>query len=154
MEQEMKLLQKSAVDVVADYLRRLWGHAISILQNSFGAVFMDNTQIKLILTVPALWDHSAQELTRKAAERAGITDRAKIKVELVSGTYIHRRSLQRLKNAYIIIMQNQRLQLAMSSVLTCHFKLEILLWLRTLEVLMIFSAGTPQPNPFSSPPSA
>jgi molecular chaperone DnaK (HSP70) len=80
----MEALRKAPVDVVADYLQRLWEHAVSTLKSRFGAAFFDNLQIKLVLTIPAIWDHQAQELTRKAAHKAGMMKRGNMKLELVS----------------------------------------------------------------------
>jgi len=35
-------------------------------------VAIDNSPFKVVLTVPAIWDHAAQDLTRRAAKKAGI----------------------------------------------------------------------------------
>lgn len=84
LEADMKSLNKTVVDVAADYLNRLWGHATSTLKSRFGEAFFEDIQIKLVLTIPAIWDHRAQEMTKTAAQKAGMTNRANMKLELVS----------------------------------------------------------------------
>lgn len=84
LEEDMKSLNKSAVDVAADYLHRLWGHTTSVLRSKFGKAFFEDIQIKLVLTIPAIWDHQAQEMTRAAARKAGMMNRHNTKLELVS----------------------------------------------------------------------
>jgi len=80
----MDALQKAPIDVVADYLHRLWTHATEALQSKLGPELFDQLPIKLVLTVPAIWDHQAQELTRQAAEKAGLVSRINVDLELVS----------------------------------------------------------------------
>jgi hypothetical protein len=84
LENDMKSLDKKPVDVVADYLHRLWGHATTTLKSRFGEAFFEDVQIKIVLTIPAIWDHAAQQLTEHAAKKAGITSRPNMKLELVS----------------------------------------------------------------------
>lgn len=66
-------LNKKPVDVVADYLRCLWKHAIEVIELSLTKIAVDNMTFRVVLTMPANWDHNARELTRKAAIQAGIT---------------------------------------------------------------------------------
>jgi hypothetical protein len=66
-------LRKSPVDVVADYLRCLWNHAIKNIELALVKIAVDNMTFRVVLTLPANWDHNAQELTRQAAVQAGIT---------------------------------------------------------------------------------
>jgi hypothetical protein len=84
LEADMKSLNKSAVDIAADYLNRLWSHATSTLKSRFGEVFFEDVQIKLVLTIPAIWDHQAQEMTKMAARKAGMMNRPNTRLELVS----------------------------------------------------------------------
>ena len=84
LERDMKSLDKKPVDVVADYLHRLWGHATDNLKSRFGEDFFESVQIKIVLTIPAIWDHAAQQLTKDAAHKAGIMSRPNMKLELVS----------------------------------------------------------------------
>lgn len=84
LEGDMKSLDKTAVDVAADYLHRLWNHATATLKSRFGEAFYEDLQIKLVLTIPAIWDHQAQEMTKAAARKAGMMNRSNMKLELVS----------------------------------------------------------------------
>ncbi|RDW66734.1 hypothetical protein BP5796_09483 [Coleophoma crateriformis] len=84
MEADMKFLQKDPVDVVADYLNRLWEHASEVFKGKLGEYLFECLPIQLVLTVPAVWDHAAQELTRMAAKKAGLVSRANIELTLVS----------------------------------------------------------------------
>jgi hypothetical protein len=74
---------KGLVDVAADYLRCLWTHATEIIQSRIGRDLWENVQLRLVLTVPAIWDHKAQELTRKAAEMAGMLAWSDTTLELI-----------------------------------------------------------------------
>ena len=69
----LKRLGKSPVDVVADYLRCLWTHAVKNIELALVKIAVDNMTFRVVLTLPANWDHNAQELTRQAAVKAGIT---------------------------------------------------------------------------------
>jgi molecular chaperone DnaK (HSP70) len=66
-------LRKQPVDVVADYLKCLWTHTITILEEKrLSRRILDNLVFRVVMTVPAAWDHCAQDLMREAATRAGI----------------------------------------------------------------------------------
>lgn len=84
LEAAMQSLQKAPVDVVADYLNRLWRHVSEVLKNKLGEYLFECLPIRLVLTVPAVWDHAAQELTRMAAEKAGLMARSNLELTLVS----------------------------------------------------------------------
>ncbi len=71
----LKALRKRPVDVAADYLCCLWKHTLKILKSTSRTetrIAIDNARFKVVLTVPAIWDHAAQDLTRRAAKQAGI----------------------------------------------------------------------------------
>jgi molecular chaperone DnaK (HSP70) len=71
----LKARNKKPVDVAADYLRCLWAHTLRTLESTSTIetrVAIDNARFKVVLTVPAIWDHAAQDLTRRAAKQAGI----------------------------------------------------------------------------------
>ncbi|RDW67510.1 hypothetical protein BP6252_08906 [Coleophoma cylindrospora] len=71
----LKTLGKSVVDVVADYLRKLWEHTLSIVRGKkINATAFDNMQLRIVLTVPANWDHSANQLMKQAAAQAGMLE--------------------------------------------------------------------------------
>ncbi|KAH0537660.1 hypothetical protein FGG08_005573 [Glutinoglossum americanum] len=65
-------LNKLVVDAVADYLKCLWAHTFAILEKRLNRAMLDTLLFRVVLTVPAAWDHRAQDLMREAAERAGI----------------------------------------------------------------------------------
>lgn len=73
--ERLRALQKQPVDVVADYLKRVWTHTLKDLKRKLS--FIETLRFKVVLTVPAIWDHAAQELTREAAQKAGIRKRRK-----------------------------------------------------------------------------
>jgi molecular chaperone DnaK (HSP70) len=69
----LQKLGKQPVDVVADYLKQLWQHAVEQIELKLTRIAFENMDLKIVLTVPANWDHRAQERTKKAAIKAGIT---------------------------------------------------------------------------------
>jgi hypothetical protein len=70
----LRRLGKSEVEAVADYLRLLWNHAISEIERAQGTSAVEGLPFKVVLTVPAIWDHKAQAKMRQAAEKAGILE--------------------------------------------------------------------------------
>jgi molecular chaperone DnaK (HSP70) len=83
LETLLEINEKTPVEVVADYLRCLWTHATNEIMKEIGKNLWDNIKIKIALTVPAIWDHKAQELTKRAAEMAGMLERADTTLELI-----------------------------------------------------------------------
>lgn len=75
--------KKSPLDVSADYLRLLWAHAMKYIQERTDDVIWEVVKFKVVLTVPAMWDHKAQDLTRQAAKMAGILDPKGAVLELI-----------------------------------------------------------------------
>jgi len=68
---------KKPVDLAADYLRELYKWAKLKLEESYPSLQEDlgregGVVVKCCLTVPAIWDDKAKELTRQAAIQAGI----------------------------------------------------------------------------------
>ncbi|KAF4633007.1 hypothetical protein G7Y89_g5117 [Cudoniella acicularis] len=68
----LKQYQKSAIDVIADYLKFLWKHILDRLQKRLTVPVLNNMLLKVVLTIPAIWDHSSQENMLAAARKAGI----------------------------------------------------------------------------------
>ena len=66
---------KTAVAVIADYLRLLWNHAIEDITRSRGESAVKGSTFQVWITVPAIWQEDACGRMREAAERAGITKR-------------------------------------------------------------------------------
>ena len=71
---QLKYLKKSPVEVISHYLRFLWQHILQRLRDRLTAPILDNMILKVVLTVPAIWDHTAHKQMREAAKRAGILD--------------------------------------------------------------------------------
>ncbi|KAH6647235.1 hypothetical protein BKA67DRAFT_429649 [Truncatella angustata] len=63
---------KSAVDLVADYLRLLWGHIVSTIARARGDDIVKSLAIHLVITVPAIWKSYARQALQDAAKRSGI----------------------------------------------------------------------------------
>lgn len=68
-------LNKTAMDVVIDYLRLLWLHALKAAKKVRGDGVVDGANINVVITVPAIWPAYAQSRMRLAAQSAGITKR-------------------------------------------------------------------------------
>jgi molecular chaperone DnaK (HSP70) len=68
----LKEMEITPVDAIADYLRFLWKHIMERLRVRLTQAVLDNMIFKIVLTVPAIWDHRAQENMRLAAKRAGL----------------------------------------------------------------------------------
>jgi molecular chaperone DnaK (HSP70) len=69
------LPHKQPVDFAADYLREIRRYVLTeVLPKDFGADFLRNQPIRYVLTVPAIWEEKAIDLTKQAAVRAGIPE--------------------------------------------------------------------------------
>jgi molecular chaperone DnaK (HSP70) len=75
--------KKDPLDVSADYLRLLWAHSMENIREMVDPLLWENIKMRIVLTVPAIWDHKAQALTRKAAKMAGMLDRKGSTLELI-----------------------------------------------------------------------
>lgn len=69
---------RTALDVVADYLRLLWTYTVADMEKRLSKEAVAAMLFRIILTVPAGWDDRAQNLMRKAAVKAGIMGRRPI----------------------------------------------------------------------------
>lgn len=65
---------KTAVSLVADYLRLFWLHAISTIERARGESVIEALTIHIVITVPAIWKSYARRDMEDAAEQAGILD--------------------------------------------------------------------------------
>ena len=63
---------KTAVDLIADYLRELWAHAIATIERARGKSVVDALRFRVVLTVPAVWKGYARQSMEAAARQAGI----------------------------------------------------------------------------------
>jgi molecular chaperone DnaK (HSP70) len=65
-------LNKTAEDVVADYLRLLWQHVVRDMKKSRGEATVDSIPFRVVITFPAVWPLYAQSRLKQAATIAGI----------------------------------------------------------------------------------
>ncbi|KAI1386328.1 actin-like ATPase domain-containing protein [Hypoxylon trugodes] len=70
--QMLKESGKDPVEVIADYLRHLWSHALGNVRRSMGKRPLDKTPFHVVITIPAIWKTYALARMRQAARQAGI----------------------------------------------------------------------------------
>jgi hypothetical protein len=73
--QMLRELGKSAIDVVADYLRLLWRHALKEMVDAEGETEVEGQPFWVVITFPAIWPLYAQNRMHQGATLAGIADR-------------------------------------------------------------------------------
>jgi hypothetical protein len=66
---------KTAIDLIADYLRALWAHVLDTIKKAHGESVVDALPFHVVITVPAIWKGYAREGMEKAAKSSGILDR-------------------------------------------------------------------------------
>ncbi|KAI1423137.1 hypothetical protein F5Y12DRAFT_759014 [Xylaria sp. FL1777] len=71
-KKSLSRLRKNAVQLVGDYLKALWDHALEQICNAKGQIVIDGMPIEVVLTVPAIWSDYARGRMREAVELAGI----------------------------------------------------------------------------------
>jgi molecular chaperone DnaK (HSP70) len=65
----------SPIDYVTDYLHEVRNYIIDhVFPRDFGQGFLDHQHIKYVLTVPAIWNDKARDLSKRAALNAGFAD--------------------------------------------------------------------------------
>jgi hypothetical protein len=77
IQKARELLQatgKTAVEVIADYLHFLWKHALDSIQQDMGEEALEATPFRIVLTIPAVWNHKAIGRMKKAALASGMLD--------------------------------------------------------------------------------
>ncbi|KAI0440363.1 hypothetical protein F4803DRAFT_527786 [Xylaria telfairii] len=72
--QFMRLEGKTAVDMISDYLRALWGHTLQTIAKARGEAVLDALRFHIVLTVPAIWKGYARRDMKQAAQNAGMLD--------------------------------------------------------------------------------
>ncbi|KAI1660440.1 hypothetical protein F4813DRAFT_400656 [Daldinia decipiens] len=66
-------LNKTADEVVSDYLRALWAYTKEDIRKRIDDENWETTfRLRVVLTVPAMWSHQAKDRTVKAARAAGL----------------------------------------------------------------------------------
>ncbi|KAJ4219343.1 hypothetical protein NW759_007732 [Fusarium solani] len=66
---------KTAIDLIADYLRAIWCHTLESIAKDRGDSVLEAYQFHVVITVPAIWKDYARQDMEKAAKKAGILDR-------------------------------------------------------------------------------
>ncbi|KAJ0326463.1 hypothetical protein COL5a_006973 [Colletotrichum fioriniae] len=63
---------KTAIALVADFLRALFNHAMYTITKARGEEAVDAMRLHIVITVPAIWKGYARQAMETAAEKAGI----------------------------------------------------------------------------------
>jgi molecular chaperone DnaK (HSP70) len=71
---QMKEMNKSPVDVIADYLRLLWAHSLAQITRAVTTIVMGKVRLKVVVTMPAIWPLYARLRMKEAVTMAGILD--------------------------------------------------------------------------------
>lgn len=66
---------KTAIDLIADYLRALWAHVLDTIKKARGESVVDALPFHVVITVPAIWKGYARDGMAKAVRTSGILDR-------------------------------------------------------------------------------
>ncbi|KAI0972386.1 hypothetical protein F4678DRAFT_430149 [Xylaria arbuscula] len=72
--QFMRIEGKTAVDLIADYLRALWAHTLQTIAKARGQTVLDALRFHIVITVPAIWKGYARRDMQQAAQIAGMLD--------------------------------------------------------------------------------
>ncbi|KAL3474035.1 hypothetical protein BJX99DRAFT_232290 [Aspergillus californicus] len=68
----LKETGKTAVGLIADYLRLLWDHILETVKKSRGEYVIDALRFHIVITVPAIWKGYARQGMEEAARQAGL----------------------------------------------------------------------------------
>lgn len=63
---------KTAVEIVACFLRHLWNHSLDSMTRTIGVQLFSKCKFRVVITLPAIWPHSAQQRMKHAAQLSGI----------------------------------------------------------------------------------
>ncbi|RMY77204.1 hypothetical protein D0862_13600 [Hortaea werneckii] len=74
IKQQLAANGKNVGAAVAEYLKALFDHTKEVLKRHYGELFVSQTPLQVVLTVPAVWSDAAQEATLSAAKDAGMGD--------------------------------------------------------------------------------
>lgn len=70
----IKKSQKTATDLIADYLGALWRHILETIREARGETVLEALPFHVVITVPAIWKDYARDGMRDAARNSGILD--------------------------------------------------------------------------------
>ncbi|MDI1486536.1 MAG: hypothetical protein OHK93_005767 [Ramalina farinacea] len=68
----LKEINKSATEVVGDYLGALWKHVLETIYKARSKYVIDAMAFHVVITVPAIWKDYARQAMEEAASKAGI----------------------------------------------------------------------------------
>ena len=66
--------EKTATDLIADYLGALWSHILDTIHKARGKSVIEAMTFHVVITVPAIWKDYARHGMREAARQSGILD--------------------------------------------------------------------------------
>lgn len=66
--------ERTAVDLVANYLRGFWKHVLHEIKRARGPIVIDALRIHVVVTLPAIWKGYARQSMYEAVKKAGILD--------------------------------------------------------------------------------
>jgi molecular chaperone DnaK (HSP70) len=72
VRQQLERLALTPTEVISDYLRALWEHAVDQILLWGDAERVDHLPFRVVLTIPAFWPPYARAAMWEGAERAGI----------------------------------------------------------------------------------
>ena len=62
---EMKKLSKAPIDIVSDYFKAIYEHALSKIASKVAKSYLDMLDKQFVLSVPAVWSDKAKDHTLK-----------------------------------------------------------------------------------------
>ena len=68
----LKEENKTATDLVADYLKALWQHTLDTMLKARSKSVIEALAFRVVITVPAIWKDYARREMEEAAKKAGI----------------------------------------------------------------------------------
>ncbi|KAJ4131118.1 hypothetical protein NW768_006660 [Fusarium equiseti] len=63
---------KEPIEIIADFLRKLWDHSLESIKRGLGADLVQRTKFHVVITLPAIWPPYAQQRMKQAAQQSGI----------------------------------------------------------------------------------
>lgn len=63
---------KDPAEIISCFLRNLWNHSMDSIRRSIGAGLLQNSKFHVVVTMPAIWPHYAQQRMKRAVNLSGI----------------------------------------------------------------------------------
>lgn len=64
--------RKEPIEIIADFLCKLWDHSLESIKRGLGADVVQRTKFHVVITLPAIWPPYAQQRMKQAAQQSGI----------------------------------------------------------------------------------